>query len=90
VILMKKQTVVIQNETGLHARPASMLVDKAGNYESSINLVYDGQEVNAKSIMGVMSLGIKQSTEVTVKAEGTDEKQAVEALVELIESGFGE
>ncbi|MGM0370134.1 MAG: HPr family phosphocarrier protein [Bacillota bacterium] len=87
---MKKQTVVIQNETGLHARPASMLVDMAGNYESSINLVYDGQEVNAKSIMGVMSLGISHEGEVVIEATGPDEEEAVQSIVELIESGFGE
>jgi len=81
---------MIQNETGIHARPASMLSEEASSYQADVELVKDGQSANAKSIMGVMSLGIKQSTEVTVKAEGTDEKQAVEALVELIESGFGE
>jgi phosphocarrier protein len=85
-----EKKVMIQNETGIHARPASMLSEEASSYQADVELVKDGQSANAKSIMGVMSLGIKQSTEVTVKAEGTDEKQAVEALVELIESGFGE
>ena len=87
---MKKQTVVIKNETGLHARPASMLVDEASGYDSDINLVYEGKEVNAKSIMGVMSLGISQNGEVVVQAKGSDEEAAVEAIVKLIESGFGE
>lgn len=87
---MKKDTVVIPNETGLHARPASMLVDLASDYESELKIEYDGQEVNAKSIMGVMSLGISQDAEIVVQAEGEDEEEAVAAIVELVAGGFGE
>ena len=85
-----EKKVMIQNDTGIHARPASMLVEEAGNYEADVELVKDGKSVNAKSIMGIMSLGIQKSAEVTVKAEGSDEEEAVNAIVELIESGFGE
>ena len=87
---MKKDTVVIPNETGLHARPASMLVDEASSYESEVKIEYEGQEVNAKSIMGVMSLGISQDAEIIVQAEGQDEEEAVAAIVELVAGGFGE
>ena len=87
---MLKENVSITNETGLHARPASMLVEKASAYQSDINLVHQGQEVNAKSIMGIMSLGITKDAEVTVQADGEDEKEALETIIELIESGFGE
>lgn len=85
---MTQESVVIENETGLHARPASMLVEEAENYEAQVQLIYDDQEINAKSIMGVMSLGINQSEEITIAADGEDEAEAVTGLVNLIESGF--
>ena len=85
-----EKKVMIQNETGIHARPASMLVEEASSYEADVELVKDGEAVNAKSIMGVMSLGIKQSTEIIVRAEGADAKEAVKAVVKLIQSGFDE
>lgn len=87
---MVEKKVVIKNETGIHARPASMIVQEANKYASEVSIVKDGNEVNAKSIMGIMSLGVSKSTEITVKAEGTDAQEAVDALVELMESGFGE
>ncbi|MBM7558221.1 HPr family phosphocarrier protein [Halanaerobacter jeridensis] len=87
---MKKQAVTIENETGLHARPASMIVDEASTYDADVQIVYDGQEVNAKSIMGVMSLGISQDAEIIVQADGDDEEEAVNTIIELIQSGFGE
>ena len=87
---MIKDTVVVENETGLHARPASMLVEEASSYDADVELVKDGQAVNAKSIMGIMSLGIKQSTKITVQTEGEDEKDALTAIIELIQSGFDE
>jgi len=87
---MVEKKVVIKNDTGIHARPASLIVQKANGFKSDISLGKDGQEVNAKSIMGIMSLGVSKSTEVTIKAEGADEEAAVDAIVELIENGFGE
>ena len=87
---MFSKNVTIVNPTGLHARPASQFVQTAGKYESSIFIVKDGNEINAKSIMGVMAGGLSQGTEIEIKAEGADEQAAVEALAELIESGFGE
>ncbi|OCL26196.1 phosphocarrier protein HPr [Orenia metallireducens] len=87
---MVEKKVVIKNDTGIHARPASLIVQKANEFTSDITLGKDGQDVNAKSIMGIMSLGVSKSTEVTIKAEGADAAAAVDALVDLIESGFGE
>ena len=87
---MKKAAVRIPNETGLHARPASMLVDMASSYDSDMEIVYNGRDVNAKSIMGVMSLGISQDAEIIIQAKGEDEEEAVAAIVELVEDGFGE
>ncbi len=87
---MKQKTVVIQNETGLHARPASLLVEEAESYEAQVQLIYGEQEVNAKSIMGVMSLGIDQSEEIIIAADGEDEAEAVTGLVNLVENGFTE
>ncbi|WP_018248235.1 HPr family phosphocarrier protein [Orenia marismortui] len=87
---MVEKKVTINNETGIHARPASMIVQEANKYGADIKIAKDANEVNAKSIMGIMSLGISKSTEITVKAEGADAEEAVDALVELVESGFGE
>ncbi|TDX59132.1 HPr family phosphocarrier protein [Orenia marismortui] len=87
---MVEKKVTINNETGIHARPASMIVQEANKYGADIKIAKDANEVNAKSIMGIMSLGISKSTEITVKAEGADAEEAVDALVDLVESGFGE
>lgn len=80
-----EKTVKITNETGLHARPASQLVNKAGKFKSKIEIAAGDKEVNAKSIMGIMSLGIAKGDEITLKAEGNDADSAVEALVKFIE-----
>ncbi|TYP56709.1 HPr family phosphocarrier protein [Thermosediminibacter litoriperuensis] len=87
---MYEKTVLVKNKTGLHARPAAMFVQTANKFKSEIFLEKEGKRVNAKSIMGVMSLAVSQGTTVTISAQGDDEKEAVEALVELIESKFGE
>ena len=80
-----EKTLMIKNETGLHARPASQLVKKAGNFKSKIEIIVGEKEVNAKSIMGIMSLGIGKGDEITLKAEGEDAEAAVEGLTEFIE-----
>ena len=85
-----EKIVVIKNETGLHARPAGMFVKKASEFTSTIEVKCKGKVVNAKSIMGIMSLGLGQGDELTVVANGEDQEAAVNALVELIEGGFGE
>jgi phosphocarrier protein len=85
---VKTANLTVTNKTGLHARPASLFVEEAGNYEAKITLTKGDQEANGKSIMGVMSLGISQGTEITIQAEGEDEAEAVAALTELIENEF--
>lgn len=80
-----EKTLMINNETGLHARPASQLVKKAAKFKSKIEIITGEKEVNAKSIMGIMSLGIGKGDEITLKAEGEDAEAAVEGLTEFIE-----
>ena len=91
--MYSKKTVVI-NPTGLHARPAGAFVRAAKEYKSRITianlLTPEEDTVNAKSIIGVLSLGMGKGTEVEITAEGKDEQAAVDALIALIDSGFGE
>ena len=82
---MKEVKLVIKNETGLHARPAAMVVSEAGKYKSSLTIKKGEREVNIKSILGLLSLGASKGDEITVKADGEDENQAVEAIVKMIE-----
>ncbi|MGE6537496.1 phosphocarrier protein HPr [Bacillus hominis] len=88
---MEEKTFKIIEKLGIHARPATRLVNKVGQYGAEITLQYNGKSVNLKSIMGVMSLGIPSGAEVTIVAEGNDAKEALEALEELMKSeGIGE
>ncbi|MFP7492275.1 phosphocarrier protein HPr [Terribacillus saccharophilus] len=88
---MAEKTMTITDETGVHARPATILVNKAGGFKSDIQLAYNGKSVNLKSIMGVMSLGIPQGAEITISAEGDDADEAVNTIAETIKSeGLGE
>ncbi|WP_226585122.1 phosphocarrier protein HPr [Halobacillus litoralis] len=88
---MAQQTMTITSADGVHARPATALVQVAGKYQSDVNIEYNGKSVNMKSIMGVMSLGIPNGAEVTFKAEGSDEEEAVNAVVaKAKEEGLGE
>ena len=82
--------VVVENQVGLHARPATFFIQKANEFKSSIWVEKDERRVNAKSLLGVLSLGIVGDTAVRILADGSDEQQAVEALVALVESGFKE
>lgn len=81
---MEKKEFHIVAETGIHARPATLLVQTASKFNSDINLEYKGKSVNLKSIMGVMSLGVGQGADVTITAEGADEKEALEAVTETM------
>lgn len=82
--------VVIQNQVGLHARPATFFIQKANEFRSSIWVEKDERRVNAKSLLGVLSLGIVGGTSIKIIADGTDEKDALDALISLVESGFTE
>lgn len=82
---MPEQTFVIKNSLGLHARPAAMFVEVASRYDSQVMIERDGMEVNGKSIMGVLMLAAEQGAHLQIRAEGSDAKQALEALADLIE-----
>lgn len=87
---MQEVTLTIHNKVGLHARPAALFVQTANRYKSNILVVKDEQVANAKSILSVLALGVEQGAVVSIKAEGEDEVEAIEALKELVESNFGE
>ncbi|STY75955.1 Phosphocarrier protein HPr [Macrococcoides caseolyticum] len=81
---MEQKSYVIIDETGIHACPATMLVQTASKFESDVQLEYNAKKVNLKSIMGVMSLGVGKDAEITIYAEGSDEKEAIDAISELL------
>lgn len=87
---MVSKNVVINNKTGLHARPASKFVQIANEFKCDIFIEKGMTRVNAKSIMGVMTLGAGKGTSITIIADGIDEKEALESLTKIIESKFGE
>lgn len=83
---MKKATVTVNNKTGIHARPASVFAKAANSYKSDVSIEKDGKKSNAKSIISVLAMGIKQGTTINIIAEGEDEEKAVNELVALVES----
>lgn len=87
---MVKRDVVITNNIGLHARPATFFIQKANTYKSSIWIEKDDRKVNAKSLLGVLSMGIAKGMTVTLVADGQDENGAIDGLVALIQTGFAE
>lgn len=87
---MYVKDVVVQNQVGLHARPATFFIQKANEFKSSIWIENEERRVNAKSLLGVLSLGIVVGTSIRIIADGSDEKAAVEGLVDLVQSGFSE
>ncbi len=87
---MAERTVTIVNKVGLHARPAAQIVKLASRYRSDVTLIRDDLEVNGKSIMGVMMLAAERGAQLTLRAEGPDAEQALDALAALIADGFGE
>ena len=87
---MKTCEIMITNSSGLHARPATFFIQKANFYKSTILIEKDDRKVNAKSLLGVLSLGIAKGLTVTLTAEGVDEDAAIDGLVSLINSGFNE
>lgn len=85
---MISRDVTIQNNVGLHARPATFFIQKANSYKSSIWVEKGDRRVNAKSLLGVLSLGIVKGMTVTLIADGADEAEALEGLSELVATGF--
>ncbi len=82
--------ITVQNQVGLHARPATFFIQKANEFRSSIWVEKDERRANAKSLLGVLSLGITGGTDIRIIADGQDENDAVEALEKLVDSGFAE
>lgn len=80
--------VLVENQVGLHARPATFFIQKANEFKSSIWVEKEERRVNAKSLLGVLSLGIVGGTNIKIIADGSDEEDAVDGLVQLVKSGF--
>ena len=87
---MTSRSVTVVNRLGLHARAAAKFVHLATRYQARIRVERHGREVDGKSIMGILLLAASQGTIITISADGSDEDEAVRALVSLVESGFGE
>ena len=85
-----EKVLEIKNNSGLHARPSGLLAKTASLYKSEITLSYNGKTTSAKSIINVLSLGLKYQNQVTLNVTGEDEEEAFKAIVDLFESGFGE
>lgn len=85
---MVEKDFIIKIEDGVHARPAAMFVEKANSFSSQIKLIKDNIEVDAKSIMSIMMLGLTYGTKVTIRAEGEDEEEAIETLYRFVENNF--
>lgn len=83
---MVTKEVVVKNSTGLHARPATLLVKKASSFKSDVSIEFNGRKANVKSLIGVLSLGVTKNSTVKVIASGDDENLAVEEIVKLIDS----
>ena len=87
---MFDKKVTVQNQVGLHARPATFFIQKANESKSTVWVERDERRVNSKSLLGVLSLGIVGGVEIRVIADGPDEKEAVEVLIKMIEAGFSD
>lgn len=87
---MTVKQAVVNNQVGLYARPATFFIQKANEFKSSIWMEKEERRVNAKSLLGVLSLGVVQGTEITLIADGPDEAQAIDSLVELLAKGLNQ
>jgi phosphocarrier protein len=87
---MTSRSVVVVNQLGLHARAAAKFVHLASRFQSRVRVARQGREIDGKSIMGILLLAAAKGSSITITADGTDEEVAMSALVELVESGFGE
>jgi len=87
---MISREITITNSIGLHARPATFFIQKANSYKCGVWVEKDDRKVNAKSLLGVLSLGIAKGMTITIVADGTDEEAAIDGICALIDSGFEE
>ncbi|AZV56330.1 HPr family phosphocarrier protein [Clostridium sp. AWRP] len=83
---MISKEVIVKSSTGLHARPATLLVKKASSFKSDLSIEFDGKKANIKSLIGVLSLGVTKDSTVKISASGNDESLAVEEIIKLINS----
>ena len=88
--IMVKREMTITNNIGLHARPATFFIQKANTFKSSIWIEKDDRKVNAKSLLGVLSLGIAKGMVVTLIADGSDENSALDSLINLVQTGLAD
>ena len=87
---MQSITLVVHHEVGLHARPAALFVQAASAHQSEITVSKDGKSGNAKSILAILALAVQKDNEITITANGPDERPALDALRALVENNFGE
>ncbi len=87
---MYVKDVIVQNQVGLHARPATFFIQRANEFKATVWVEKEERRVNAKSLLGVLSLGIVGGTTIRIIADGPDESEAVNSLVDLVNSGFAE
>jgi phosphocarrier protein HPr len=87
---MTEKDVVVRNRAGIHARPAALIVQTAARYSSQIEFATEHETINAKSIMGIITLGAGYNSTIKIKADGDDEEEAVATIAQLFESGFEE
>lgn len=87
---MISKQIIVENKTGIHARPAAVFVKTAASFKANITISKDGRTGNAKSMINILSLGLTKGSSITISAEGEDEKAAVDTLIKLVESKFGE
>ena len=87
---MTEQTTVIKNRAGIHARPATLIVKEASKFKANVYIEKNSEKINAKSILNILTLGGTYNSEIKVLADGEDEKDAVNALIKLIDSKFDE
>jgi len=87
---MTSQAVTVVNQLGMHARAAAKFVHLAGRFDARVKVAHDRREMDGKSIMGILLLAAARGSTITISAEGADERDAVDALVALVRSGFGE
>ena len=85
---MTNQKVTVKNSVGLHARPATFFIQRANDFKCSVWIEREERRVNAKSLLGVLSLGVTKDSEINIIADGADENEAINALCEIIRSGF--
>lgn len=87
---MQQTILTVTNKSGLHARPAALLVKAASDFKADVTILKDGKSFNAKSILSVMSAGVRQEEAITIQTTGVDEQEALAAIMALIQSNFGE